>query len=114
MGTYRCCESAPAESARAAPASRPTRVRAAMQWILPAAGLALLPKCPACLAAYIAVATGFGISLAAAAFLRTAAVAICAAALGFFALPRVARILIAVARALTARLAVAPSPTCHR
>jgi hypothetical protein len=36
-------------------------------WLIPAVLLPLLPKCPACLATYIAIAAGFGVSLTAAA-----------------------------------------------
>lgn len=38
--------------------------------ILPAAVLALLPKCPVCLAAWLTVATGFSFSAAGAAWMR--------------------------------------------
>ncbi len=40
-------------------------------WAVPSALLVLMPKCPACVAGYIALATGVGISFTAAAYLRT-------------------------------------------
>jgi hypothetical protein len=73
---------------------RGTRMRRILQiagWIVPSGILALLPKCPACIAAYIAIGSGIGISVAAATYLRTALVVLSLASLTYFAASRARR-----------------------
>ncbi len=60
-------------------------------WIAPGAALAIVPKCPACIAAYLALATGVGVSMTTAAHIRIALIAICGTALGLVAARRFAR-----------------------
>ena len=74
-----CC---PAAGAGKAPI-RPRRVREIFAWALPSAILVLVPKCPLCLAAYVALWTGIGLSFTAATYLRWALLSLCIAALLF-------------------------------
>jgi hypothetical protein len=52
-------------------------------YVVPASILALLPKCPVCVAAYVALASGLGISVTAASYLRTGVIIACVATLLF-------------------------------
>jgi hypothetical protein len=60
-------------------------------WIIPSATLVLLPKCPVCVAAYVALFSGVGISVASAANLRISLLILCVAALLCLALKRLYR-----------------------
>ena len=53
--------------------------------IVPAGGLLLLPKCPACLAVYVAIITGVGVSVSAARYLESFLLMMCIAPLAYFA-----------------------------
>ena len=61
-------------------------------WIIPSATLALLPKCPVCVAIYVALFSGVGISLASASILRTSLLILCIVALSYLALKRLCRL----------------------
>jgi hypothetical protein len=52
--------------------------------VLPTVILVLLPKCPICIVAYIAMVTGIGLSLPVTAHLRTLLVVLCATSLIYF------------------------------
>ncbi|MDA8744214.1 hypothetical protein N9N28_06230 [Rubripirellula amarantea] len=64
------------------------RSRVATQWILPGVALAFVPKCPGCVAAYVALWTGLGISITTATYLRWILIATCLAALAVLASSR--------------------------
>ena len=92
MNIHRCCEVAASDS-RPEPFAAPTthgelhprtpaqRCLDIAGWIVPGAILALMPKCPACLAAYVAIGTGLGLSLSTATHLRALLLILCVASL---------------------------------
>lgn len=81
-----CCNAA------ITPGTWARRIREVFAWGLPGTMLALVPKCPACLAAYVALWTGFGLSLGAARYLRWAMMLISVVALLFLIIKRLNRI----------------------
>ena len=85
-----CCQTRAGDNARR-PASRLRRGGELAGWIIPSVGLALLPKCPMCVAAYVALATGIGISVSTATYLRSLLVIVCVTSLVFIAARRLRR-----------------------
>lgn len=64
----------------------------ALTWALPTAALALVPKCPACVAAYAALFTGLSLSVTAAVYARWAVIALSVALLVYLIMSRVRRL----------------------
>lgn len=69
MSSCRCC--------RAPRATATRRIANLAAWALPGGLLAIMPKCPLCVAAYVAMATGLGVSFSAAWMLRWGLIAGC-------------------------------------
>ena len=94
MNAHRCCEVVASESKRealVAPTTAIRRCRDIAGWLVPSAILALLPKCPVCLAAYLAVGTGVGLSISAATYVRMLLVFMCISSLSILAAKSFAR-----------------------
>jgi hypothetical protein len=102
MIAHRCCKGGSNDSGPRAIVVRaaddnsppPTFIRRCAEFAgsaVPGAILVLLPKCPACLAAYIAIGTGVGLSIPAATHLRMLLVILCVASLAYFAARPVGR-----------------------
>ena len=66
------------------------RVREVAGWIVPGALLALMPKCPLCLAAYVALCSGLTLSYSSAHILMRTLTALCIGTLALCVVRRVA------------------------
>ena len=67
------------------------RIREITSVVLPSALLALMPKCPMCLAAYVAIGTGFTMSCSSAHLLMRVLTLLCIGTLAFFLAKRIIR-----------------------
>jgi hypothetical protein len=96
VSAHRCCEVSANGSGRKTISgrtadARPKAVSFARRcldiagWIVPGAVLAFLPKCPACLATYVVIGTGVGLSASTATYLRTILVILSMASLVYLA-----------------------------
>jgi hypothetical protein len=82
VNTTCCCQGdAPVNGKSASPPGRASRLVGLAEWLIPSAILALMPKCPACVAAYVALATGIGISMPTATYIRITLGVLCVAGL---------------------------------
>ncbi|MGH7427397.1 MAG: hypothetical protein ACREJ4_03415 [Candidatus Methylomirabilaceae bacterium] len=120
MNTHRCCETAasdscfepfaaPTTSGGSHPRTFARRCLNIAGWIVPGAILGLMPKCPACLVAYLAVGTGFGLSLSTAAHLRAWLFILCIASLLYLVVRRLGRFVVvkeALSRATSHRATI--------
>ena len=59
------------------------RVWRGIQWLIPATVLVLIPKCPICVAAYVALFTGVGISVTTARWIQVLMLVVCLGSLTF-------------------------------
>ncbi|HMF63755.1 MAG TPA: hypothetical protein VK608_06670 [Edaphobacter sp.] len=73
------------------PRSLVKRGASAFGWVMPSAVLVLMPKCPACVVAYVAIVTGAGISVSMAAQLRVVVLVLCVVTLVWVAVRLVRR-----------------------
>jgi hypothetical protein len=71
--------------------TRLRRMREILAWFIPSAALVLMPKCPACVAAYITLWSGIGLSLSEATYVRWLLLIICVSSLLFLIVRRLDR-----------------------
>jgi hypothetical protein len=90
MNSHPCCQSKPrADGGVARRSPRLRRLRELAGVLLPGTLLALMPKCPMCLAAYVALGTGFTLSYTSAHLLLRGLTALCICTLAFCLVRRI-------------------------
>jgi hypothetical protein len=92
MGTRACCCS---EAPRTGGSQAWMGLRS-LRWIVPSAVLALMPKCPLCVASYYTLLTGLGMSLAAAVVVRNLLIVLSIGVLTLAALNGLRKLLAAI------------------
>ena len=88
------------------------RVTAFAQWAVPIAALAMIPKCPACLAGYVLLFSGIGLSIPAATAARWCLIAACIVAIGWLAVRAGRRALTRLTCACAGRPECSARPMC--
>ena len=63
------------------------------KWIIPGIVLAILPKCPLCVAAYVAIGTGVSLSFNSAAWIRWIIIILCVGSFLYLAVVSASKIL---------------------
>jgi len=91
MNAHRCCHPVAAQHTGPRSSTPLWRFYLAVKWATPAAILIVMPKCPMCIAAYVALFTGVGISLSTAAHLRMLVFILCLISFLFLAAKSAAR-----------------------
>ena len=92
MKLRRCCVGGTGERTASSPSASPwLRGRTVGKMLVSGVAFMLVPKCPACLAAYIALVSGIGISMTAAVYLRSSMLLLSASAILFLALQALCR-----------------------
>jgi hypothetical protein len=87
VNAHDCCRVREKERAAGGSLLRSLRRRTAKAfgWAAPSAILVLMPKCPMCVAAYVALVSGVGISVSLAAHLRVLVLVLCGVVLAYLA-----------------------------
>lgn len=84
--THHCCETNIGKAdSKSHPPKLGRRIFKVTEWLIPGVILVILPKCPLCLVAYVALGTGIGLSVSTAANASILIFVVCVGFLAYFA-----------------------------